>query len=72
MFDGALDMRKKAGKLSYHLFHLSDDREDLVLLFGWESEESAKRFLESDELRKAMMESGALGKPEILYLKAAA
>lgn len=70
-FDGAVKMRKEAGELSYRLFHLNEDREDLVLLFEWENGESAKRFLESPELGKAMAESGVLGKPEILYLKAA-
>ena len=70
-FDGAVEMRKEAGELSYRLFQLNADREDLVLLFEWESEESAKRFLESPELGKAMAKSGVLGKPEILYLRAA-
>jgi len=69
VFDSALEMRRVGGELSYRLFHVGEDREDLVLLFEFESEERAKRFLESPELRKKMEESGVLGEPEILYLK---
>ncbi len=70
-FDRAIELRKKAGELSFRIFHLDEDRDDVLLLFEWDSGEHARQFLQSDELRKKMEESGILGQPEILYLKEA-
>jgi quinol monooxygenase YgiN len=67
-FDSALEMRKAGGEVSYRLFRTREDPEDLVLLFEFESEDRAKRFFESPELRSKMEESGVLGEPELLFL----
>jgi uncharacterized protein (DUF1330 family) len=69
IFDSGIKMRKAGGEVSSRLFHVKGDANALVLLFEFEGEESAKRFLESPELKAKMEEAGVLGEPDFVFLE---
>lgn len=68
-FDTHVTARKRAGELSFHVFHNLEDSHDLFLLFDWSSAEEAKKFMNSSELRDRMRQAGVQGTPEIQYLE---
>lgn len=68
-FDSHLTTRKRAGETGFRLFHGVDDPREVVLLLDWESTEEARKFMSSEELRKAMEKAGVLGTPEIQFLE---
>ncbi|MHC4985472.1 MAG: antibiotic biosynthesis monooxygenase [Planctomycetota bacterium] len=67
-FDASTEMRKAAGEQSYQLFHKAEDPNDLVMLCVWHDEESARKFLASDDLRAAQQESGVTQHPDCSVL----
>ena len=67
-FDGGIDMRKSAGEKSYQILHTDDDSNNLVLLFEWDNLDNARKFMQSEELGKAMQKAGVIGKPETYFL----
>ncbi len=69
VFDAHKAMRKAGGEKTYHIFHTTDDPNNLVLLFEWNSVDNARRFLESQELRQAMKKAGVKDQPDIYFLK---
>lgn len=68
-FDAYVLPRRRAGELSFRLFHTVEDPHDIVLLFDWESAEQARKFMTSAELRERMQQAGVQGDPEIQYLE---
>jgi len=70
-FDEHEGMRKKSGALSAKVFQKADDPQDVSILFEWDSEANAKRFVESTDLREVMKRAGVIGMPEATFLKAA-
>ena len=69
VFDSHLSTRKRAGEMGCLLFHDMDDPHRLVLLMDWQTVEEARKFIDSDDLRKRMQEAGVVGAPEIQYLE---
>lgn len=67
-FDEFVDMRRAGGEKSFQIFHASEDPNNVTVLFEWESEEKANRFLESKELKEAMTNAGVIEAPEIHHL----
>ena len=41
----------------------------MVLFFDWESVEQARKFMNSDDLRKAMQQAGVEGAPDVQYIE---
>jgi len=68
-FDADVIVRRRAGEISFHIFHNQEDANDLFLLLDWESAEQARKFMESDELRQRMQQAGVQNAPEIQYLE---
>jgi hypothetical protein len=68
VFESGREFRRASGELSSRVFRVGSDRKDLVLWLDFESEERARQFLESSELRAKRAEAGALGDPEVLFL----
>jgi len=64
-FDAFKDQRKQGGEKSYQIYRPVDDPDNLTILFEWESEDTAKTFLGSVELREAMQRAGVSQDPEI-------
>jgi quinol monooxygenase YgiN len=68
-FDSHVLARRRAGELSFRLFHSLEDSRDITMLFDWESAEAARKFMTSSELRQRMQEAGVQGAPEVHYLE---
>jgi heme-degrading monooxygenase HmoA len=69
VFDEFIDTRRKGGEKSFQIFCKEDKPEELFLLFVWDSLENAKKFMNSTELKNAMMNAGVEGTPYIHFLK---
>ena len=68
VFDAALDWRQKNGEQSCRIFHSAGMVNNLVLLFEWESIESARKFMASDELKTRMAQAGVKSPPKVDFL----
>ena len=66
MFDGFMVQRHAGGERSFRIAHAAGDKNDLCLVFEWDSAANAKRFLDSAELAAAMKRAGVVGKPQIV------
>jgi len=67
-FDAALEWRTRNGERSCRIFHSSGNVNGVTLLFEWDSLESARTFLASDELKTRMTKAGVKGQPQIEFL----
>ncbi len=68
-FDGNSDFRKAGGEKGARLFRQVDKPNDLVIILEWDTIENAKKFYESEDLKKIMKEAGVMMKPYIYYLE---
>jgi quinol monooxygenase YgiN len=68
-FDSHLNTRRRAGETAFRVFHAVDNPREVVLFFDWESIEQARKFMGSDELRKAMQQAGVEGSPDVQYIE---
>ena len=68
VFDGAADLRKRAGEISYQLLRYDQDANHVVHLSAWSSLENARRFFESPELVELRRAAGVKA-PDFLYLQ---
>lgn len=68
-FDDHASTREEYGERGYRLFRLSEDPNELVTLWEWESAESVQEFMEESDVREAMDESGVVGEPEMYFLE---
>jgi quinol monooxygenase YgiN len=69
VFDEHSDSRKAGGEKGARLFHNVDKPNDIVIILEWDSIENAKKFYESDDLKKVMKDAGVLMKPYIYFLE---
>ena len=68
VFDEHTTTRAAAGSKGGTLYRKSDDANDVVLVFEWDSTENAEAFLKSDNLREIMEKAGVVGQPEFIYV----
>ena len=68
VFDGAADLRKRAGEISYQLLRYDQDANRLLHFSAWSSLENARRFFESPELVELRRAAGVKA-PDFLYLE---
>ena len=68
VFDGAADLRKRAGEISYQLLRYDQDANRVVHFSAWSSLENARRFFESLELVELRRAAGVKA-PDFLYLQ---
>jgi len=67
VFDGAAQMRKAAGEISYQLLKYETDANRIVHFSLWTSLDNARRFFESPELIEIRVKAGVKS-PEFIYL----
>lgn len=67
VFDGAADLRKKAGEIRYQLLRYEQDANQVVHFSEWTSLAAARRFFESPELI-AIRAAAGVRAPEFRYL----
>jgi len=68
VFDEHETTRADAGSKGGSLYRKSDDPNDIVLTFEWDSRENAEAFLKSDNLREIMEKAGVVGQPEFIFV----
>ena len=66
-FDKRSDTRKESGSKEAHLFRNSDDPNEVLILFIWDTKENARKYMDSENLRKYLKNAGSEIK-DITYL----
>lgn len=69
VFDNNSDLRKAGGEKGVRLFRNVDKTNDIVIIIEWDTIENAKKFYESEDLKKIMKEAGVMMKPYIYFLE---
>jgi len=67
-FDNFSETRRKGGEKSYRICHFENEPNNLDLTFEWDSEEKARSFFKSTELKETMEKAGVTEAPEIFFL----
>lgn len=67
IFDGAADIRKAAGEISFQVLTSEADENRVIHFSRWRSLDGARRFFESAELAEIRREAGVHA-PEFTYL----
>ena len=67
VFDGAADMRREAGELSYQVLKSDTDPNRIVHFSRWRSLDAARHFFQSEKLARIRATAG-VKEPEFLYL----
>ena len=62
-------MRKSGGMKSYRLFRTDGDPDNLVILSEFDDFDTARKFMQSKELREAIAQSGATGEAVAYFLE---
>ena len=68
-FDEFIETRRASGEKSWHVWHLHDDPNNLVVLFEWDSLGNARAFMANPDLKGAMEEAGVVEPPEAYFLE---
>lgn len=68
VFDGLAPIRKEYGAKEGHLYHIADNPNEVVVLSEWESVEKARKYFQSEHIKKAFEKGGVIGKPESSFL----
>ncbi len=68
-FDAYLNHRMAAGETGFRVFQSIEDPRDVTVLLDWENTESARRFMQSDDLRKTMQNAGVVGNADVSYVQ---
>lgn len=69
IFDEFADIRKKYGSKGGRLFRNADNPNEPVILLEWESIEKARKYTQSEDIKKAFERGGVIGKPEFYFLE---
>ena len=64
-FDGFIEKRRAGGEKTFRVAHITSDKNNLCLVFDWDTTANAKRFLDSPDLAAAMKRAGVTEKPDI-------
>ena len=67
-YDKHLGTRKAGGSKGARVFRNTNNPNEAILLFEWNTLENAQKFAQSDDLRQRMQEAGVTGKPDIYFL----
>jgi quinol monooxygenase YgiN len=62
-------LRKKGRMKSYQIFRFEDDSNKIVHLSQWDNIDDARKFLQSNELRKANEQSGVIEMGDVCFLE---
>lgn len=68
VFDSNFDWRRKHGERNCRIFRSAGNVNDLILFFEWESLESARAFINSEELKAKMANAGVKEAPRVDFL----
>jgi heme-degrading monooxygenase HmoA len=68
-FDEHQSTREKSGSKGGHLYRNSQNPNELIIVFEWDTLDNAKKFAESADLRDQMEKAGVVGKPDVYFLE---
>ena len=68
VFDEFIETRKAGGEKGFVIWRGADDPNNLFIIFEWDSEENAHKFMNSEELKAAMQKGGVAEQPEIDFV----
>ena len=60
--------RKASGSKGRRIFRNDDDPNELIVIFDWDNQENAKRFIKSRDLHDSMRQAGVSDEPDMYYL----
>ncbi len=69
VFDEHAATRKTGGSGGGHLFRNADNPNETVIIYKWDSIEKAKKFAQSEDLKKTMQRAGVIDKPDVYFLE---
>ena len=69
IFDEHGATRKAAGSRGGRLFRSVEDPNELVIVFEWDELDKARRFAQSEDLRRAMQRAGVADRPDVYFLE---
>jgi len=68
VFDEVRTWRMVSGLKSTRLFRSADNPNEIIVIREWDDLENARRFAQSEDLRKAMERAGVADRPDFYYL----
>lgn len=68
-FDAHSLTRQANGSRGGQLFRNASDPNEVIMLLEWDVLETARQFVQSEELREVMQQAGVIGDPTIYFLK---
>ncbi len=68
VFDEHGATSEENGSWGGHLFRNADDPNEIVILLEWDSLEKARKFVKSEDTKKAMQRAGVIDKPDVYFL----
>jgi heme-degrading monooxygenase HmoA len=68
-FDAHSLTRQANGSRGGQLFRNASDPNEVIMLLEWDVLETARQFVQSDELREVMQRAGVVDDPTIYFLK---
>ena len=69
-FDAFAPARKAGGEISYQIYHVDGDRNELIVLMEWDTIANAKTMMASDATKVAMEGAGVASEPVVFFLNA--
>ncbi len=69
VFDKHGAVRKASGSKGGRLYRNADDSNEIVILFEWDELQKARKFAQSEDLRKAMEQAGVSDRPDIYFFE---
>lgn len=69
IFDEDSGNRKAGGSQGGQLFRNTQNPNEVIIIFEWDSLENARQFSHSPALMRKMQESGVIGQPDIFFLE---
>ncbi len=69
IFDEHGATRKAGGSKGGRLFRNAENANETVIIFEWDSLEKARRFAQSEDLKKTMQRAGVIDKPDVYFLE---
>jgi quinol monooxygenase YgiN len=69
VFDEHAATRKAGGSREGHLFRNADNPDEIIILFEWDKIEKARKFAQSEDLKRTMERAGVIDKPDIYFLE---
>jgi quinol monooxygenase YgiN len=68
VYDEHKEFRKESGELNNHVFRNTNDPNEIMMQFEWDSISNARKFTESEGLKEAMKDAGVMSKPEMFFV----